>query len=192
MKSFIESTEIENTGKLQGNEKMRYIGILIMAGTLSITGFAAAEWRKEQLCVLQKLRQMIYHLKNRMLYINEPLPEAMKHVGERFETDEGRFFVETGERLKIEQGRNFADIWKEEAEKMFEQVPVSQRDRENLLALGKQVGYADRSMQERILLFYLEQTDESIAGLKDQMETKVRLFRCLGVTAGLFLLILLV
>ena len=68
---------------------------------------------------------------------------------------------------------------------------MGRQDRENLLALGRQLGLSDRSMQERTLLFYLEQTDESMAHFRQDLEARTKLFRCLGMTAGLFLMVLL-
>ena len=58
-------------------------------------------------------------------------------------------------------------------------------------ALGENLGYADRDMQERTLLFYLEQTDDSIRFLKKEMETRTKLYRCLGMAAGLFLMVVM-
>lgn len=183
---------------------MRYIGILLMSGALIAGGFAAADRWKERLEILRLLRQMVYHLKNRILYANAALPEALEEVGARFggtngceqerETDcetPAGFFRNTAGRLKSEKEKGLSQIWREEAERMWEKVPMAAQDRENLLALGSNLGYADRSMQERTLLFYLEQTDESIEMLKGELETRTRLFRCLGMTAGLFLMVLL-
>lgn len=46
-------------------------------------------------------------------------------------------------------------------------------------------------MQERTLLFYLEETDGSIGFLKREMESRTKLYRCLGMAAGLFLMVVM-
>ena len=46
-------------------------------------------------------------------------------------------------------------------------------------------------MQERTLLFYLEQTEDSIRQMKKELEERTKLYRCLGMAAGLFLLVAL-
>ena len=170
---------------------MRYIGILLMAGTLIAGGFAAAEQYRERAEVLGQLRQMVYYLKNQIMYANAPLPTALAETGTRFEGETAAFFHRTAGRMQREKAKEVSEIWREEAEKMFQRVSMGKQDRENLLALGRQLGLSDRSMQERTLLFYLEQTDESMAHFRQDLEARTKLFRCLGMTAGLFLMVLL-
>lgn len=175
---------------------MRYIGILIMAGAAIGGGFFAAACLKERLEVLLLFRQMIYHLKGRILYTNATLPEALSEVGTRFSEERegtlkepGELFKRISERLEKEENLPFSEIWKEEIKKLPDQVPMDKADRQNLSALGENLGYADRDMQERTLLFYLEQTDDSIAFLKREIETRTKLYRSLGMAAGLFLMV---
>ena len=59
------------------------------------------------------------------------------------------------------------------------------------MALGENLGYAHKDMQERTLLFYLEETDGSIGFLKREMESRTKLYRCLGMAAGLFLMVVM-
>ena len=55
---------------------------------------------------------------------------------------------------------------------------------------GENLGYADKKTQERTILFYLEQADDSLAFLKKEMESRTKLYRSLGMAAGLFILVL--
>lgn len=176
---------------------MRYIGILIMAGAAVWGGFFAAQCLKERLDILLLCRQMVYHLKSQILYTNATLPEALEEVGTRFsEEREGNFkepglcFKRIAERMEKED-IPFFGIWKEEVEKLPAQFPMDKTDRKHLAALGENLGYADRDMQERTLLFYLEQADDSIASLKREFDTRAKLYRSLGMAAGLFLMVIL-
>lgn len=177
---------------------MKYIGILIMAGAVIAGGFLAAERWKERLEVLLLVRQMIFYLKGQILYANATLPEALSEIGTRFsegrdgfQREPGEFFLRVYRRLGEDGATPFSVIWKEEAGKLSGDFPMDQADRQNLAALGENLGYADRGMQERTLLFYLEQTDDSIAFLKKEMESRTRLYRCLGMAAGLFLMVVM-
>lgn len=177
---------------------MRYIGILIMAGAAVGGGFFAAECLKERLDLLLLFRQMAYHLKGQILYANATLPEALSEVGSRFSRERygnlkepGLLFSRIAGRLEAEENMAFSAIWQEEVGKMSQEIPMNTADRQNLLALGENLGYADRDMQERTILFYLEQADDSIAALKQEVETRTRLYRSLGMAAGLFLMVVL-
>ena len=63
-------------------------------------------------------------------------------------------------------------------------------DLQALRSLAENLGYADKKTQERTILFYLEQADDSLAFLKKEMESRTKLYRSLGMAAGLFILVL--
>ena len=77
-------------------------------------------------------------------------------------------------------------------ERIPSEVSLTKSDRQNLGALGGNLGYADRNMQERTLLFYLEQLDETTERVKAEAESLGKLYRTLGVAAGMFWFVLLV
>lgn len=97
----------------------------------------------------------------------------------------GTVFVERGD-------QTFTDVWLAEVKRIPEEVPLTKNDRENLGALGNNLGYADRNMQERTFLFYLEQLDETIGRVKAETESLGKLYRTLGTAAGMFWFILLI
>ena len=100
------------------------------------------------------------------------------------------FFLRVEKRMEEEAGKAFAEIWKEEMEKFPDDLPLRKQDLEALQALGENLGYADKKTQERTILFYLEQADDSLAFLKKETESRTKLYRSLGMAAGLFILVL--
>ena len=108
-----------------------------------------------------------------------------------FLKEPGAFFLRVAERLEEQGDVPFPVIWKEEAERFPPGFPLEAGDHKNLLALGENLGYAHKDMQERTLLFYLEETDGSIGFLKREMESRTKLYRCLGMAAGLFLMVVM-
>ncbi len=177
---------------------MRYVGIWIMAGAAAGVGFLAADRVKDRLELLQVLKKMMYHLKNRIMYANATLPEAVWEVGERFVNhgpsacrEMGRVFCEIWELLEHEENINFSEAWDMGVSRIPKEFPLTAADRQNLRDLGEQLGYADRKMQERTILFYLEQAEDTIGNLKRDVEVRGKLYRSLGLACGLFLVIFL-
>lgn len=177
---------------------MRYIGLLVMAGSFIGAGFLAADNWKERLGILQLFRQMIYYLKGRILYSNATLPEALSEVGRRFLegrngvfSEPAQLFLRVRRRMEAERGVPFFSVWRSEVSGLPADFPMDKTDRQALASLGENLGYADRDMQERTLLFYLEQLDDSIGYMKKEMESRTKLYRCLGMAAGLFLLVVM-
>ena len=153
-----------------GREDMKYLGLLCMATAAVAGGFLmAGEWEM-RVKLLGIFRQMAVYLKARILYSNETLPEALKEVGNRFADESSGMAAEAG--------------------LFFLRVEKRMEDIEAIRTLGKNLGYADKKTQERTILFYLEQTDDSLAFLKKEMESRTKLYRSLGMAAGLFILVL--
>ena len=149
---------------------MKYLGLLCMAAAAVAGGFLlAGEWEM-RVKMLGIFRQMAVYLKARILYSNETLPEALKEIGSRFSdgnsgmaAEAGLFFLRVEKRMEEEAGKPFAEIWKEEMEKFPDDLPLRKQDLEALQVLGENLGYADKKTQERTILFYLEQADDSLA-----------------------------
>jgi len=172
-----------------------------MAAAIAGVGFVLADRGKERLAILLQLRQMVYYLKSQILYSNATLPEAVFEVGTHFQTSkkEGKsdwepavFFLHVSKMLDGTGKHLFSEVWKEETGEIPPHIPLSQSDRQSLEALGRNLGYADRSMQERSLLFYLEQLDGTVDGLKAETGNLEKLYRTLGVAAGMFWFVLLI
>ena len=168
-----------------------------MAAAVVAGGFLmAGEW-EARVKILLLFRQMMVYLKSRILYSNETLPEALKEVGTRFadeksgmEAEAGLFFLRVEKRMEEERGKSFSEIWKEELDRLPEDLPMRNEDLQALRSLGENLGYADKTTQERTILFYLEQADDSLAFLKKETESRTKLYRSLGMAAGLFILVL--
>ncbi len=180
---------------------MRLMGIMFMTVSLIGAGFAFAERGKMRLAILVQLRQMIHYLKSQILYSNATLPEAVTEVGNHFkdskrereiEWEPAGFFLNVGNLLSERGDQTFAEVWMTETKRIPTNISLTKNDCENLGELGKNLGYADRNMQERTLLFYLEQLDETIGRVKADAESLGRLYRTLGAAAGMFWFILLI
>lgn len=174
------------------NIAIKIIGSVLVVVSASGLGFYEAErWRK-RLSLLETLRKMILLLKGEILYANSPLQEAFESVAVRSSGSFGEFFKQVSDRIGEQSGEIFFTMWKEEVDKLDQSLPVTSKDREQLKAFGEHLGYLDCDMQERTILLYLEQLEDTIAYLKEHVREKSRLYTSLGVMGGLFLMIILV
>ena len=180
---------------------MRLFGIMLMTVSLIGAGFLFAERGTIRFAILVQLRQMIHYLKSQILYSNATLPEAVIEVGNHFPDSEWEhvmrwkpacFFLNVGTMFAERGDQTFTDVWLAEVKRIPAEVPLTKNDRENLGAFGNNLGYADRNMQERTFLFYLEQMDETIGRVRAEAESLEKLYRTLGAAAGMFWFILLI
>ena len=160
---------------------------MVCLGAAGLGWQAASVWR-ERLELLTALRQLIYYLKGEILYGRGTLAEALLYSGKKAGGPFGTMFKNTAVQIEQRDGTPFSQVWRREADKLA-CLPLASGDWEALKALGDSLGYLDLAMQERTLLLYLEQLDETIDYLKKHKREKCRLYVSLGIMGGLFLTI---
>lgn len=171
---------------------MKLLGAVLVVSAGAGLGADAAGTVRKRLKLLEKLKLMVTHLKGEILYANAPLPEAFERTGRRSPGPAGTLFMEVAAELKKETGERFETIWKRKAEDFIKGSALSKKEREQLLQFGEHLGYLDREMQEKTILFYMEDLEQAIALLRQQEPEKCRLFLSLGVLSGLFLAVVLI
>ena len=162
----------------------------LLPGCTGLGLWYAGNYRRH-LEMAEQLRKMLFLLKGQILYANAPLEEAFRKVGEKSQGHLSDFFRAVADRIEMQEGEVFYDIWKEEVGRIRPEVPLDKKDRQELLAFGEHLGYLDRDMQERTILLYLEQLDLVIEDGRAHQKEKSRLYTSLGIMGGLFLVIIL-
>ena len=87
--------------------------------------------------------------------------------------------------------RSLAIIWERCCESDLECLLLGREERVRLHELGMQLGSLDKKQETQIFLQYAEFLEEKRGGLLKEIQEKQRLCNLLGVTAGLFLTILI-
>lgn len=77
------------------------------------------------------------------------------------------------------------------AEKQLKNKGLKKEDFERLYRVGDQLGYLDREMQIKGIEFYIEQQKSACKDAEKEYREKERVYHCLGIIGGLFLVILL-
>lgn len=170
---------------------MKLIGSALVIAACAGLGADAARTFRKRLKLLEKLKLMVTHLKGEILYANAPLPEAFERTGRRSPGPAGTLFTEVAGELKKETGERFETIWRQKTEEFLKNSVLKGKEREQLLQFGEHLGYLDREMQEKTILFYIEDLEQSITSLRRQEPEKCRLFLSLGVLSGLFLAVVM-
>jgi len=155
-------------------------------------GMAGAGELKAHCMELRLLKQAIYMLRGEVKYAKSTLPEAFGMLAVRVGPPFAGFFGNLEQELAWQQGRSFRDLWDEEIERSLGKSTLRREELEKLKRLGEGLGYLDLEMQLATIELYLEQLEEDISKAGQELHTKQKLYRSLGMAAGVFLVILLV
>lgn len=171
---------------------MKVAGLILVITSCTGIGAEAVRRLRERLKLLETLRRMASHMKGEILYANVPLAEALHRTGKRYKGTVGNLFIDLAKELEKETGDSFEKVWRERAGKFAIESALNKKEQEQLLRFGESLGYLDRDMQEKAILFYLEDLEQSIETLRKEEPEKSRLFFGMGILSGLFLAVILI
>lgn len=171
---------------------LKTLGLILVIASCSGIGAEAVHRLRERLRLLETLRRMASHMKGEILYANVPLAEALYRTGKRNKGAAGELFIAIATELEQETGESFEAVWRAKAGKFAAGSVLNKKEQEQLLRFGESLGYLDRDMQEKAILFYLEDLEHSIETLRKEESEKSRLFFGMGILSGLFLAVVLI
>ena len=163
----------------------------MIVGMTSVWGITKAEKVKMQLESMKYLQRIISLIQSEIRYSRAFLGEIFWNIGQGVKEPYKSWLLEMSESVNEFTGARFEDIWKDSIRRNLKVLDLPEQELESLKSLGNQLGYADIQVQMRLLDLYQEHLERTIREVHDEVQTKVRLYHCLGVMSGLFVAVLL-
>ena len=140
--------------------------------------------------ILERIVRLLDHMERELEFGREPLPEVFKKLSEK-NTGELKAFLEHAA-VQMQQGKdNIAAVFAENVRTYLSEGDLFAEDLQRLYALGSELGYPDRQLQIHTVAVYRQEIKELLDELKKQYPQSCRLFRTLGMAAGILLAVLL-
>ena len=171
---------------------MKIAGALLLTAGTTLMATRAASGIQDEYRQIQYLQQIMYLLLSEIRYSRAYLGEAFLHIGGQVREPYSKWLAQMSRRMDSRDEGIFSDIWENSAEEYLADSGLPGEEISRLKALGTRLGAADMDMQLKTLELYQEQLAVSMSEKREGMRTKMRLCRCLGVTSGIFLTVLLV
>lgn len=161
--------------------------MLLMGGTLM--GRMAAARLSARVKTIGEMRAAVQVARREIAFSLLPVPELLKRMGAESEKPLKEFFVRCGEALSQLERRSLEEIWRVTLEQA--ELPVRHSEKELFASLGAVLGRYDQSGQEEALEFLQKELEESRIAAEEEQRRLGKVYQVLGVTAGGFLLVLL-
>lgn len=170
---------------------IRIIGAVLVLGATSGLGFSMAMNLKKRMELLQHIKKMLFLLRGEIRYARAPLFEAFGNMSKVLEEPYSSFCRLLSDKLTSLDGSLFQTIWKDLVNQTFDSTELTKEDKEQLLHLGDQMGYLDEEQQLGNIDLYLGQLELQLEDARNNLGQKTKLYHCLGVMGGIFLIILI-
>ena len=191
--------------------QIKFMGMILIVASCSGLGLQLAHLYRLRIRQCRQVEQGLQRLLGEIRFHRVTLEEALRETGQAMEKGPfAQFLIRVAERLaghdsRNQNGRsedtdghmswtmpcsNLGQVWQQEG-KRYVETSLLQEEQEILLALGQELGTLDMEEQIRSLQQCLEQWHQHMALLQSREETHGRLCRGIGISAGVFLAILL-
>lgn len=170
---------------------LRLIGaVLLLAGT---GGFSACccidmQRRLECLCEMKRMYELLY---SQVDYAMATFPEACRMVSKDVKEPFSAMLCTMYEKAELNIGKPFPQIWTEQAEEYFIQLPLKKTDRRMLTEFSRSLGYADRELQKQSVVNEVSVLAAEIQKTQMHMAERKKLTMSFGIMGGLLLVIVL-
>ncbi len=170
---------------------IKIIGSLCLMLTATAVGFFKAELLCVRVKRLMELKRMMIFLQGELRVYKATLSEAFASVAERLEEPFGSALEKMALQMEQQNSPGFSAIWQEMEKKMLQEEGFLKEDEALFRMLQNSLGYLDLTMQTEALNLAIFQTDEAMKEAKEQQRVKGKLYKTMGVTAGAFLVLLI-
>lgn len=171
------------------------MSVRLICGLLCIVSAAGLGWLKgirmqKRIQALSKLIRLLNHIARELEFGREPLPEVFEKMAGRCGEPLQTFLSQTAEDLTHEY-RSMREIFSQNVRTYLTGWDLEAEDLELLQKFGSELGFPDRQLQIHTVETYLQEVLRRREELRQQYPQTCRLCRTLGVSAGIFLAVLL-
>jgi len=173
---------------------VKMLGSLLVLLAAAGLGTAKSMEYKGRIHSLGEMRRLFLLLDGEIRSSRTPVPDAFLHMSARMQEGYKEFLLELSEELKRMKGEQFRELWCRVLEGHFGngQMNLKKEDVELLASFGDVFGYLDTQMQLDSIRFIQEQLLERMSSLAGNCTSQMRLAKLVGVSAGVFLVLLLI
>lgn len=165
--------------------------ILIITATTGI-GYTTGRDLKIRLEHLRYIKKLMLMLRGEIKYLKAPLGEAFLSVSKRARQPFSLFFERIALEIESLSCESFYAIWCKYIDEELSKIKLNKKDCQTLKRVGEHLGYMDKEMQLGMIDLYVEQLDEEIKVAKESNDEKIKVYRCLGITVGLFAVLIII
>lgn len=164
--------------------------VTIVAATL-MGAYVAAELEMSYQEMLY-LHRLIGMLQGEIRYSRSVLSQIFLKMSRDARPPYDAWLRQMSIRMESRKGGDFASIWRESVVTYLGTSKLPQKEKEKLEELGQLLGDMDMEIQINHLNGYREQLLLSIREVREEIQNKKKLCRCMGIAGGIFIAVLLV
>ena len=169
---------------IQGVKYLLLIGIF---GLSTSIGFLISKSYQNRVVELKEFKTILNIMKTKIKFTYEPLAEIFKQIAKDNDTEIEKIFGQMANQLSYYQVK---DVWENCIQ--YADISIKQEDKDVLKKLGKLLGQTDVEGQISEIEVTENFLDMQIENAEEEKKKNQKIYKTLGVVAGLVFVIILV
>lgn len=172
---------------------VKFIGACILVISTSLYGFSLSGTYLKRIESLKELKKCIVLLDGEMRYNKTPIKIAMEKISKRNTSVYSGFLKKVADIMEEDVSMQLSQAWEQGVMELTEgDVVLSESDKHKLLEFGRTIGNLDSDSRMAAFEGYLNELEIDLCECNKDKENKVKLYKTMGIMAGLFIAILIV
>lgn len=167
------------------------IGAFTLVLGCAAVGFYYAALEGFRVNDLHEFKKALMILSSEIEHLRTPLPMASSNIAKRTKGVVSTLFTEFALMLGSESNDTAYQLWTSALQEQKKKSYLAAEDWDVIEGFGKTLGYLDKQMQQSAITVTVDYINEKTTSLQTQSEKNKRMFRSLGVIAGLLLVVVL-
>ena len=165
---------------------IKYILLVAIFGLSTAIGLAISKSYGNRVIELKEFKNILNVMKTKIKFTYEPLAEIFKQIANKNETNVERIFGQMANQINYYQTREVWENCIQEAD-----ISISQEDKDILKKLGKLLGQTDVEGQVSEIEVTENFLNMQIDKAEEEKKKNQKMYKTLGVVAGLTFVIIL-
>lgn len=170
---------------------LKIIGSMLTVGAAGMIGMAMAVEKETFLREMVCLEGVIFRLRGELWYARAQMPQIFRVLSGQVKDPYAGWFLQMAEQMEQKNGGAFGRIWRQTTERYLSKV-LPKEEQIHLEKLGDYLGHADAEMQLTYLDRYLEELRRREEDRRQTLQEQKKIYRCLGITGGILIAVMLV
>lgn len=171
---------------------MKVVGGTLTVAASALLGMYAARELEASYQEMEYLYCLIERLQGEMRYSRDVLSRIFLKLSMESKEPYCIWLDQMSCRMEARKGGSISQIWRESVRDYLGGSYLPKQEKDRLTEVGSYLGEADIQMQMNQLENYQEQLQITMQEMRRGMNDKKKLCRCMGVTGGIIIAILLI
>lgn len=169
---------------------MKWLGAILLICATTLIGFELAKRLSNRPKEIRQLKSALHILEAEIVYSQAPLALAFDKIANQLAEPVSELFYSVA--IELQTSSDLTETWNNQVDQFLNRSSLGPDEEEVLKQFGKTLGQHDITQQKKYIKLALTHLDRVLTEAQENNLRYGKMFKNLGILAGLFLVLLLI